>query len=142
MSAQVWIAGSISNHPPFFFGNVENSKKHDSTAYLADGWPVPAIEKENYLEQGKLLKEGGVDFLILEMVKDMAHGEVVCDAAQQSELPVFLGLTTKICADGVITLRGRSISKYLTWVVHPTVMFRMGVKYIDLVSLMAFLQTR
>jgi methionine synthase I (cobalamin-dependent) len=100
---KIWVAGSISNHPPYFFENVA---KVDVTGDgvsgedLTGGWPSENQEFANYVEQGELLKKGGVDFIILEMIKDLKHGKIVCAASETLGLPVFLGITTAINENG------------------------------------------
>jgi homocysteine S-methyltransferase len=112
VAKKVWVAGSISNHPPYFFENVKNTSNSDSDGddnnnltKTSQGWPCVADEFANYVEQGELLKKGGVDFIILEMVKDLEHGETLCAAAETLGLPVFLGVTTAVREDGGVKFR-------------------------------------
>jgi S-methylmethionine-dependent homocysteine/selenocysteine methylase len=105
LEKKVWVAGSISNHPPYFFENVKDASSDSNLTNTSQGWPCVEDEFANYCEQGELLKKGGVDFIILEMVKDIDHGETLCAAAETLGLPVFLGVTTAVREDGAVKLR-------------------------------------
>src|SRR5690606_1239198 len=79
------IAGSISCLPPGF----------DVNAY-----PSPAAELDGYRELATLLADAGVDLLTLEMMEDLEHARLACEAAQETGLPFWLGVSVRLAADG------------------------------------------
>lgn len=102
----VLVAGSMSNHPPQYAAattNMEHTGPVNPTL-LAD-WPSPEKELGNYREQAAALFEAGADVILLEMVKDRAHGDLLVAAASEVGLPVIVGLTPKIGGDGQVTAR-------------------------------------
>ncbi len=82
---RVWIAGSISN---FTAENVD------------DNTPPPEVAKANYREQSELLAEAGADLIALEMMQDTEHSRYAIEAAAATGLPVWVGFSCKIGADG------------------------------------------
>jgi homocysteine S-methyltransferase len=85
--APVAIAGSISCLPP----------RLDVTAY-----PSPTKESDAYRELAELLAEGGVDLIALEMMEDAVHGSLAMEAALEVGLPIWLGVSSRIGADGAL----------------------------------------
>jgi S-methylmethionine-dependent homocysteine/selenocysteine methylase len=83
----VAIAGSISTEPPRF----------DPNAFLS-----PGKELEAYREAAGLLVESGVDLIALEMIVEMEHGARAIQAAQETNLPVWLGVSCRKAEDGRI----------------------------------------
>jgi len=83
----VAIAGSISCLPPRF----------DPRAY-----PDPRAEREAYRELAALLAEEGVDLLALEMLEDTEHAARACEAALETGLPIWLGVSCRARADGAL----------------------------------------
>ena len=81
---KVGIAGSLSN----FFALKENE-------FVPNPKYVPNFKKEeeNYKEAAKILKETGVDVLVLEMLLDIDHSEILLNAALETGLPVWVGLS-------------------------------------------------
>jgi methionine synthase I (cobalamin-dependent) len=79
------IAGSISCLPPGF----------DISAY-----PDPHTESAAYEELAALLAELGVDLLALEMMEDVEHAVRACEAARRVGLPIWLGVSARLAADG------------------------------------------
>ena len=53
-------------------------------------------EEQNYKEAAKILKEEGVDILILEMLLDIDHSKILLNAALETDLPVWVGLSSCI----------------------------------------------
>ncbi len=82
---RVWIAGSISNFA------AEN---------VADNTPPPEVAKANYREQSELLAEAGADLITLEMMHDTEQSRYAIEAAAATGLPVWVGFSCKIGADG------------------------------------------
>ena len=83
--ADVAVAGSISCVPPGL----------DLGAY-----PDPDTEARDYRELAELLAEFGVDLLVLEMMQDDEHAVRACEAAARVDLPLWLGLSCRLGADG------------------------------------------
>lgn len=77
----VAIAGSLSCLPP----------KLDVAAY-----PNRAKERDGYRELADFLAEGGVDLIALEMMEDTRHATMAMEAALEVELPVWLGVSTRL----------------------------------------------
>ena len=80
----VGIAGSMSN----FFSLKENE-------FVPDPKYLPSFREEeiNYKEAAKILKEEGVDVLILEMILDIDHSKILLNSALETGLPVWVGLS-------------------------------------------------
>jgi len=103
-----WVAGSISTHPPYSLMAIDSDEYKDNhDAYnLTDvaKWPEPEVELENYRKQARALKEGNVDFIVLEMMKDVDHAMRACTAAVEAQVPIFLGITVKV-ENGAVVMR-------------------------------------
>lgn len=110
-----FIMGSISTHPPNFKTAVAAAAKSSEDApggndskVNATGlslWPAEEVEMANFQEQADALNKGGVDAIVLEMVKDLFHGRFVLQAAMTTGLPVVCGITVKIGDDNQVYLR-------------------------------------
>ena len=85
---QLFVAGSMSTHPPAIPKGGENSA-------LAL-WPSPEEEKMNYVEAATAISSSGVDFLFLEMMKDLKHAPRAIAAARRCGLPIFLGISARL----------------------------------------------
>jgi S-methylmethionine-dependent homocysteine/selenocysteine methylase len=83
----VAIAGSISCLPPRF----------DMHAY-----PDEKTESAAYLELAETLAEAGVDLLLLEMMQETRHAPLACAAIRAVGLPVWLGISCRIGAGGML----------------------------------------
>jgi S-methylmethionine-dependent homocysteine/selenocysteine methylase len=78
---QVAIAGSISCLPP---------------AMGRAGYPKPTAELDAYRQLALRLAEGGVDLLLLEMLQAPAHAERACQAAKETGLPFWAGISCRL----------------------------------------------
>lgn len=80
----IFIAGSMTN----YFALNENE-------YIQNPQFIPSIEEEekNYLEMANILLENGVDFIILEMIADIKHAELLLKSAISTNLPVWVGIS-------------------------------------------------
>jgi homocysteine S-methyltransferase len=74
----ITVAGSISPSPPRF----------DWTAY-----PAENVELDAYRELAGILHEGGVDIIVLETMMDDVHSPLAMEAALETGLPVWLGVS-------------------------------------------------
>jgi S-methylmethionine-dependent homocysteine/selenocysteine methylase len=75
---RITVAGSISPSPA----------KFDWTAY-----PAKNVEMDAYRELAGILHEGGVDIIVLEMMMDDVHSPLAMEAALETGLPVWLGVS-------------------------------------------------
>lgn len=89
---RVYLAGSMSNYGAFPV-TVER--------------PAPPDEqlRADYREQAKILAEGGVDFILLELLRDVEKATYILEAALSTGLPVWLAFTCKIGDQGASMLR-------------------------------------
>ncbi len=83
----VAVAGSISTEPPGF----------DQDAFLD-----PEKELEAYREAAGLLLDAGVDLIALEMIVETSHASRAMQGAQETGLPVWLGVACRKTEDGRI----------------------------------------
>lgn len=83
----VAIAGSIDATK---WGRPEIDPDHDR--------PEPEQLRDGYARLARLLADGGVDLIALEMVVDREAGEPALQAALQTGLPVWLGLSMQVAA--------------------------------------------
>jgi len=83
----VAVAGSISTEPAGF----------DQDAFLD-----PERELEAYREAAGLLSDAGVDLIALEMIVETSHASRAMQAAQETGLPVWLGIACRKTEDGRI----------------------------------------
>jgi S-methylmethionine-dependent homocysteine/selenocysteine methylase len=83
----VAIAGSMSCLPPH----------GDARAY-----PDARSESAAYRELAEQLAGEGVDLIALEMLEDMEHAARACEAARDTGLPVWLGVSCRLSDDGAL----------------------------------------
>ena len=81
----VAIAGSISCLPP---------------GLDVAGYPSESKERDGYRELAYSLAEGGVDLIALEMMEDTRHAAMAMQAAVEVGLPIWLGVSSRLAADG------------------------------------------
>ena len=97
---KVLIAGSMTN----FFALSENEYRPDPR-FL----PSLSDEEKNYKEMAKILLNEGVDILLLEMLLDIDHSKILLNAALETGLPVWVGLSCCISKHDQ-TIIGRNYS--------------------------------
>jgi homocysteine S-methyltransferase len=96
------VRDHVAERPVYVAGSIA------TTTFGAE--QPPAAEAEaNFSHQAEMLAEGGVDFLILEMMRDIDYTSIVLKAAKRTGLPVWLGYSTKITEAGQVTLLTRGI---------------------------------
>lgn len=71
--------------------------------------PPIDVARRNYSDQAKLQAAAGVDMFVLEMMRDIAHTEIALEAALQTGLPVWVGLSC-VMQDGVPYLFNKTVS--------------------------------
>lgn len=91
-NVDVAVAGSISAMPPGF----------DREAYFS-----PERELDSYREAITIQAEAGADLIALEMMEDTEHAARAMQAAVDSKLPVWLGVSCKQTDDGRLIGFGR-----------------------------------
>ena len=99
----VWVAGSIS---PMSGGLGDEAN------------PSVRQMRSDFEEQAELLAESGVDFLILEMIRDIDFACVALEAATGTGLPVWVGFSCDRAKDSGI---------YLAPAIHDEVHLAKGV---------------
>jgi homocysteine S-methyltransferase len=82
----VWVAGSIS------------------TTTFHRQQPPPAVAQTNFNDQADILAEGGVDFFVLEMMRDIEYTNIALTAAKRTGLPVWVGYSTLITEENRVQL--------------------------------------
>jgi S-methylmethionine-dependent homocysteine/selenocysteine methylase len=95
----VVIAGSISTQRPLIPGTDRSD--------LAANWPRDVV-KSLYRRKVENLKTCGADLLITEMMRDADYSVMASEAAMESGLPVWIGISVERRKDGVLTGFGRS----------------------------------
>ena len=85
----VWVAGSIS---PMAGGLGDETR------------PSPQKMKVGFAEQAELLAESGVDFLLLEMMRDVEYSCAALEAASATGLPVWVGFSCERMERGGLKL--------------------------------------
>ena len=89
----VAIAGSLSNLPPGF----------DTANY-----PPHGVELAGLREWAAILADSGADLIALEMLQDASHGSRAMEAALDTGLPVWLGVSCKRGPNGALVSFDRS----------------------------------
>jgi S-methylmethionine-dependent homocysteine/selenocysteine methylase len=92
------VAGSISTMRPVYPGS-------DRTILDFD-WP-PAVAKDLFRRKASNLKSQGVDFLMMEMMRDTDYSILATEAAMETGLPVWIGLSVERRTDGELSGFGR-----------------------------------
>ncbi|HSA79807.1 MAG TPA: homocysteine S-methyltransferase family protein, partial [Geminicoccaceae bacterium] len=86
---EVWIAGSISPMAPA----AERGRRPDLATVAA-----------SFREQAEILARAGVDLLLLEMMRDVDHAGAAIDAAVATGLPVWVGFSCALRAEGEVIM--------------------------------------
>jgi S-methylmethionine-dependent homocysteine/selenocysteine methylase len=73
----------------------------------AKNTPAPEAARASYREQAELLAEAGADLLILEMMRDVEQSRIMVEVAMATGLPLWVGFTCTLRADGTVLLRHR-----------------------------------
>ncbi|MCZ6887054.1 MAG: homocysteine S-methyltransferase family protein [Gammaproteobacteria bacterium] len=90
----VAIAGSMSNTLAWIPGSFSPDVRYV---------PTPAQEMENYREMASTLATAGVDLIVAEMMIDAERATRLITAAMETGLPVWVGLSGSLAADGSVT---------------------------------------
>jgi len=90
-SRPVAVAGSMSNMTAWIEGTVSPDPEF---------FPTPKQEAANQREMADALAQAGADLLILEMMRDIERASLCLEAAVATGLPVWVGLSCSVTADG------------------------------------------
>ncbi|MBN33889.1 MAG: hypothetical protein CMM46_03770 [Rhodospirillaceae bacterium] len=89
---EIAVAGSLANMAAWIPGTIKSDPRYlpaDNEAYAA-----------NFREQAQTLADSGVDFLILEMMTGRDVDMILAEAAWETGLPVWVGLSASLGPDG------------------------------------------
>ena len=87
------VAGSMSNNRAWIPGTVSADPRFV---------PTPDEESANYREMAESLAGAGVDLILLEMMSDVEHASRLAAAAVETGLPIWIGVSCSLLADGAI----------------------------------------
>jgi len=96
----VAIGGSLSHMMPMLPGDERNDP---------DKYPSDEQVLANFRELAGLHKESGVDFIMLEMMSRPRHIRLALQAAQETGLPVWCGLSVRSEDDRIVSFARESI---------------------------------
>ncbi len=91
------VRDHVAERPVYVAGSI-------STTTFGAEQPPAAEAEANFNRQAEILAGGGVDFLILEMMRDIDYTDIALKAAKRTGLPVWVGYSTKIKEDGQVVL--------------------------------------
>ena len=92
------IAGSMSTMRPTVPGSDRTQLDH--------GWSENAA-RTLFKRKAASLRDGGAEFIIMEMMRDLDYSLWACEAALASGLPVWIGLSVERSTDGRLVGFGR-----------------------------------
>ena len=98
----VAVAGSISTMRPVIKGSDRTDKSKE--------WSEPEARKL-FERKAQNLKDSGVDFLMMEMMRDCDYSVIATKAAMIMGLPVWVGISFEKQGDGTLTGFGREDQK-------------------------------
>jgi homocysteine S-methyltransferase len=88
---------NAADRPIYIAGSI-------STTTFGEEQPTPAVALTNFNDQANILADNGVDFFILEMMRDIEYTNIAHQAAKQTGLPVWTGYSTNVDAEGKVQL--------------------------------------
>ncbi len=88
---------NVADRPVFVAGSMSTS------AFFRQRPPLEEAKK-NFEDQADILAEGGIDFIVLEMMRDVTYTPVILQAALRTGLPVWAGFSSEIAEDGSVML--------------------------------------
>jgi S-methylmethionine-dependent homocysteine/selenocysteine methylase len=92
------IAGSMSTMRPTVPGSDRTQLDH--------GWSEDAA-RALFTRKAASLRDGGAEFIIMEMMRDLDYSRWACEEALASGLPVWIGLSVERASDGRLVGFGR-----------------------------------
>ena len=88
---------NAADRPIYIAGSI-------STTTFGEEQPTPAVALTNFNDQANILADNGVDFFVLEMMRDIEYTNIAHQAAKQTGLPVWIGYSTNVDAEGKVQL--------------------------------------
>jgi homocysteine S-methyltransferase len=95
-TAPVAVAGSMSSFCPIAMDSVALGSPLDGPASEDPRFPGLA----DFREQAELLAEAGAELIVLEMIDARGYGQAALEAAAETGLPVWLGISPVRLPDG------------------------------------------
>ena len=92
------VAGSMSTMRPTVPGSDRTQQSH--------GWTEEAA-RALFARKAASLRNGGAEFILMEMMRDLDYSLWACEAALASGLPVWIGLSVERNAEGRLVGFGR-----------------------------------
>ena len=92
------VAGSMSTMRPTVPGSDRTQFGH--------GWSEDAA-RALFARKAASLRDGGAEFILMEMMRDLDYSLWACEAALASGLPVWIGISVERTADGRLVGFGR-----------------------------------
>ncbi len=99
---QVAVAGSMSTMRPVYAGTDRSN--------LDINWSE-GDSKKLFRRKAENLKAQGVDLIMMEMMRDSDYSQWACEAALETGLPVWIGISVERRDDGALVGFGRQDSK-------------------------------
>ena len=100
---RVVVAGSMSTMRPMAIGSDRND--------LMLGW-TEAEARQLFRNKAAIFKEAGVDFIMMELMRDTDYAVWACESALETGLPVWIGISAERDADGTLRGWGRADCRY------------------------------
>ncbi len=96
----------VADRPVAIAGSISYAAAED---VVLRGRPGPGGTKllEHYREQASALTEAGVDLIALEMITSPSFGSPALEAAAETGLPVWLGVSVEVALDGHVAMLDR-----------------------------------
>lgn len=91
--SRIWVAGSMSTTT--FSSGIDTSVVHAAGDAAA-----------GYRAQAQIIAEAGVDLIVLEMMRDVEQSALCLQAACETGLPVWMGMSAERTEDGQLVLFG------------------------------------
>lgn len=88
---------NAADRPIYIAGSI-------STTTFGEEQPTPAVALTNFNDQANILADNGVDFFVLEMMRDIEYTNIAHQAAKQTGLPVWIGYSTNVDDEGKVQL--------------------------------------
>jgi S-methylmethionine-dependent homocysteine/selenocysteine methylase len=88
---------NAADRPIYIAGSI-------STTTFGEKQPTPAVALTNFNDQANILADNGVDFFVLEMMRDIEYTNIAHQAAKQTGLPVWIGYSTNVDDEGKVQL--------------------------------------
>ncbi len=88
---------NAADRPIYIAGSI-------STTTFGEEQPTPAVALTNFNDQADILADNGVDFFVLEMMRDIEYTNIAHQAAKQTGLPVWIGYSTNVDDEGKVQL--------------------------------------